>query len=296
MRDKEKKESWTVGDTRNPGPVVLITGAASGIGRATASLLHQRGYRVVATTRRIGDEGAVEASLVLPLDVTDESAVRAVVETVVASYGRIDALINNAGLGQRGAVEDVSTELVEKAFDVNVYGPLRLIRAVMPVMRDQGQGRIVNISSVVGRASMPMMGIYCATKFAIEALSDSLRIEAAAFGIHVSTIEPGTVRTRFFDSAAAVSEPVLRNPNSPYRGWYRWEGPKRYRQWAVEPEQVARVVTRVLESRRPRARYPVPFAAALFVWFFPWIRRLGFERVMADRIRRAVREPSSPRG
>ncbi|EMA63135.1 short-chain dehydrogenase/reductase SDR [Halorubrum lipolyticum DSM 21995] len=178
---------------------VLITGCSSGIGRAAARAFLDEGWTVYATARNPADiETLGEAGCELAtLDVTDQSDVDRVVDRILDEEGAIDALINNAGYGQFGPVEDVPTAKVHEQFDVNVYGPHRLVKAVLPGMRRERDGTIVNVSSVAGRVSFPGGGVYSGSKFAIEALSDALRNEVAEFGIDVVVVEPGPVWTNF---------------------------------------------------------------------------------------------------
>ena len=178
---------------------VLITGCSSGIGRAAARAFLDEGWTVYATARNPADiETLGEAGCELAtLDVTNQSDIDRVVDRVLDEEGAIDALINNAGYGQFGPVEDVPTARVHEQFDVNVYGPHRLVKAVLPGMRREGDGTIVNVSSVAGRVSFPGGGVYSGSKFAVEALSDALRNEVAEFGIDVVVVEPGPVRTNF---------------------------------------------------------------------------------------------------
>lgn len=184
---------------------VLITGCSTGIGRATAEAFLDDGWAVYATARDaddlagLADRGAATADL----DVTRPGDVEAVVDRVVAERGRIDCLVNNAGYGQFGAVEDVSTDALASQFDVNVFGPHRLVRAVLPGMRERGGGTIVNVASVEDRLPLPGVGAYAASKFALRAISDSLRQELAGSGVDVAVVEPGLVATDFYDRALA---------------------------------------------------------------------------------------------
>ena len=195
----------TGADRRRVQKTVLITGCSSGIGRAAAHAFNDEGWTVYATARNpadieaLGDAGCELATL----DVTDQSDVDRVVDRILDEEGAIDALINNAGYGQFGPVEDVSTAKVHEQFDVNVYGPHRLIKAVLPSMRRERDGTVVNVSSVAGRVSFPGGGVYCGSKFAVEAMSDALRNEAAEYGIDVVVVEPGPVRTNFSKRAQA---------------------------------------------------------------------------------------------
>jgi len=186
-------------DRRRVQKTVLITGCSSGIGRAAARAFLDEGWTVYATARNPADiETLGEAGCELAtLDVTDQDDVDRVVDRILDEEGAIDALINNAGYGQFGPVEDVPTAKVREQFDVNVYGPHRLIKAVLPGMRRERDGTIVNVSSVAGRVSFPGGGVYSGSKFAVEAMSDALRNEVAEYGIDVVVVEPGPVRTNF---------------------------------------------------------------------------------------------------
>ncbi|MGH7894077.1 MAG: SDR family oxidoreductase, partial [Candidatus Binatia bacterium] len=179
-------------------PVVLVTGASSGIGSATAALLARRGFRVVGSSRRapaVSPEGVSW----LAMDVRDEDTVRAGVRRVHVEHGRLDALVCNAGFGIYGAIEEVSMARARAQFETNVFGTLAPIRAVLPSMRAAGRGRIVVVGSLAGRAPIPFQGHYSMTKAALDALVATLRMEVASFGVHVSLIEPGDIKTAFND-------------------------------------------------------------------------------------------------
>lgn len=210
--------------------VVLITGCSSGIGHDLARRLARAGvgYTVIATARQPETLADLQVPLKLPLDVTDKASVGSAVEEVVRRFGRIDVLVNNAGYAVRGAVEEIAEEQVRDMFDVNVYGVMRMLRAVLPQMRRQGAGRIINISSLAGKLAVPANGAYSASKFAVEALSDALRLEVAPFGIQVVLIEPGSIKTHFTATTEAHSEETLSNPASPYKDIY-----ERYLQFAA---------------------------------------------------------------
>jgi len=243
-------------------PVAVVTGASSGIGRATALLFARSGYHVRATVRRPEAEASLRAEAAnLPLevgrlDVADEASVRSFVSDVLARAGRIDVLVNNAGHALLGAIEDLPRETVRKQFEVNVFGAMQLCREVLPTMRAQRYGRIVNVSSMAGRVSVPLMGAYCASKFALEALSDALRVEAKRFGIRVAIVEPGPVVTRFQATALAESRAVLESPSvfAPVYASYLREF-ETHR--GASPERVARVILLAARARRPRSRYRV---------------------------------------
>ncbi len=258
------------------GKVVLITGCSTGIGQDLAQRLTQAGYIVVATARRVETLTDLPAALKLPLDVTDPASVASAVAEVVRQLGRIDVLVNNAGYGVRGAVEEVSDEQVQAMFDVNVFGIMRMVRAVAPVMRKQGGGRIINVGSIAGKLVVPVNGTYSSTKFAVEALSDALRLEMAPFGIRVVLIEPGNIRTSFMATAQAHAEAVFANPDSPYRELYqRYQTTmKGMRAHEPGPEVVSRVVQQAMETGNPKARYvvAVPFANRLIILLGDGIR------------------------
>jgi NAD(P)-dependent dehydrogenase (short-subunit alcohol dehydrogenase family) len=174
---------------------VLITGASSGIGRATAEHLRGRGYRVIGTARNPAGVAPIQGVELLPLDVRDDASVEACVATVLRAVGRIDVLVNNAGYSVVGAVEEASPSEAQALFDTNVFGALRMVRAVLPLMRGQGSGLIINTSSVLGFLPAPFMGLYASTKHALEGLSESLDHEVRGFGIRVILIQPTFTNT-----------------------------------------------------------------------------------------------------
>jgi len=249
--------------TGPPARAILITGCSSGIGLASARALKARGWRVLATARkeadlkRLADEEGLEA---LPLELADPGSVVALAdETIRRTGGKLYALFNNAGMGQVGAVEDLSADLLRRQLEVNVVGAHELTRRVIPAMRANGAGRIVQCSSVLGLVAGPYRGAYCASKFAIEALSDALRLELRGSGISVSLIEPGPIRSRFLEAALANFRATVDLDASPHRDTYRLRlaameaGGKTT--FKLEPEAVARKLVRAVESRRPKARY-----------------------------------------
>jgi NAD(P)-dependent dehydrogenase (short-subunit alcohol dehydrogenase family) len=184
-------------------PVVLITGCSTGIGRDLAQRLTQAGYRVVATARKAETLRDVQAALKLPLDVTHPESICQAVGCILQQFGCIDVLVNNAGYAVRGAVEEVPVEQAQQMFDANVFGVMRMIQAVVPYMRRQKGGRVINISSIVGKLVTPANGTYSATKFALEAMSNALRLELAPFGIQVVLVEPGSIKTQFHTTVEA---------------------------------------------------------------------------------------------
>src|SRR3990172_104559 len=192
-------------------PVSIVTGASSGIGRSSALPLARRGHRVFATVRTADAEDSLrEAASGLPVDVLrldllDEASVARLIPTVRDRAGRIDVLVNNAGYALLGAVEDLPVDALRRQFEVNVFGAMALARAALPLMRSPPSGPILNVSSLAGRVSVPLMGAYCASKFALEAFTDALRIEARPFGVRAIVVEPGPVVTRFPRTAVDAS-------------------------------------------------------------------------------------------
>jgi len=261
---------------------VLITGCSSGIGAATARAFLEEDWTVYATARDKGDiaDLADAGCETAALDVTDGGQVRDVVDRVTTETGRIDCLVNNAGYPQYGAIEDVPLRDLHRQFDVNVYGPYRLIQAVLPHMREQEDGTIVNVSSIAGRTSHPLGGVYCSSKFAIEAMSDALRVEVASVGVDVVLIEPGSVETEFTDR---VDEeiPGEADRTSVYDRLYRafddaavviGGGPI-----ANQPEDVAGTILNAASCTNPAARYSVGTFARLVLLM----------RFLPDRVRDA---------
>ena len=242
--------------------VVLITGCSSGIGRCLAERLTQLGYIVVATARKVETLKDLPTALKLPLDVTEPNSINQAVVSTLEQLGRIDVLINNAGYTMQGAVEEVSDEQTRQVFDVNVFGVLRMIRAVVPHMRKQQSGRIINISSIAGKLATPANGTYSATKFALEALSDALRLEVEPFGIQVVVIEPGAIKTHFDATAQAHAKQILGNPESPYQQIYKQSEifSAEMRQHEPGPEPVCKVVEQALTARHPRPCYLAAFS------------------------------------
>src|ERR687893_732697 len=190
----------------NVSKAVLVTGCSSGIGWATAGRLAEAGWRVYATARDVEKIAPLERSgcELLPLDVTDEGSMISAVEEVERREGAVGVLVNNAGYSQSGAVEAVPMDKVRRQFETNVFGLVRMCQLVLPGMRSQGYGRIVNVSSMGGRLTFPGGGYYHATKHAVEAISDALRFEVQGFGVRVIIVEPGLIRTRFGESAVGA--------------------------------------------------------------------------------------------
>jgi NADP-dependent 3-hydroxy acid dehydrogenase YdfG len=262
---------------------VLITGCSSGIGHATAQHLASKGWKVYATARRpesisdLKDKGCET----LALDVTDDASMQAAVKSVEDAEGAVGVLVNNAGYSQSGAIEDVPMDQVRRQFETNVFGLARMCQLVLPGMRRQGWGKIVNISSMGGRLTFPGGGYYHGTKHAVEAISDALRFEVAGFGVDVVVIEPGLIRTSFGDAAAAATVEAVPT-EGPYaefnaavvaatKGIYEG-GP--LSRLGGGPETVARAVEKAITRRRPKTRYKVTPSARM---------ALGTRRLLPDR-------------
>ncbi|MFP4250669.1 MAG: SDR family NAD(P)-dependent oxidoreductase [Armatimonadota bacterium] len=233
------------------GKVVLITGASMGLGHAMAELVAEDGWTVFGTSRS-PEEYAPEGWEMLALDVTDDASVRACVNGVMEQTGRIDALVNNAGYGLRAFAEEATDEEVRAQFDTNYFGVHRMNRAVLPIMREQGHGRIVNISSLSGLIGTPPSGHYSATKHALEGYSQTMRFEVAPFGIRVSVVEPGFTKSQFRENLAEPAEPVAAYDE--VRERVR-EMTERAEKNAASAIAVARTLRRVLRAGNPRLRY-----------------------------------------
>src|SRR3954452_4482888 len=259
---------------------VLITGCSTGIGRATAERLARRGHIVYATARKVDSIRDLEAHgcRLLELDVTDESSMTAAVKAVEDAEGAVGVLVNNAGYSQSGAVESIPMDAVRKQFETNVFGLVMMCQLVLPGMRAQQWGRIVNISSMGGRVVFPGGGYYHATKFAVEALSDALRFEVKGFGIDVVLIEPGLIKTEFGTAAVGSMAPASDGPYAEFNhavgsttaGAYDNGGLARL---GAGPDAVAAAIEKAI--RHPRARVRVTASARIMI---------GLRRVMPDSL------------
>jgi len=241
--------------------VVLITGCSTGIGRDLAMQLANSGYTVVATARKVETMDDLKVALKLQLDVTRPNSIQLAVEQTIQHFGRIDILVNNAGYSVRGAIEEVPIDEARQMFDANLFGVMRMIQAVVPHMRQQKTGRVINISSISGKLVTPANGTYSATKFALEAFSDALRLELAPFGIPVVLVEPGSIKTQFRTTVEANAQEVFSNPASPYQPLYHQceQVTAGMRRKEPGPEAVSRVVQQAIEVDRPKNRYLVAF-------------------------------------
>lgn len=272
--------------------VAVITGASSGIGSAAALSLLSQGFTVYGAARRIDRLEALASQGVRPLalDVTDAKSMQGGIANVLASSGRIDVLVNNAGYGSYGAIEDVSQEEAKRQFDVNVFGAMELTKLVLPQMRKEGSGRIINISSVGGRAVGPFGGWYHGTKFALEALSDSLRMELKPFGIDVVVVEPGGIKSEFLDIAASGLQAT--SGNGPYADRVKsmlasFTNP-RMMSMQSPPQIIADVIARAATVKKPKTRYVAGFGARPLVT----LRRLLSDRAFDSLISRVSGTPT----
>lgn len=259
---------------------VLITGATAGIGRETALHLARRGMFVIATGRRPEALAALQRDAeglslaTVELDVTDEASIETAVDRVdVLTKGHgIDVLVNNAGYGMAAPLIETTDEDLRRQYDTNVFGLMAVTRAFSARMLKRGSGRIINVSSVGGRLTLPFFGAYNSTKYAVESLSDALRRELAAFGIHVSLIEPGPIKSDFSQKTMEWVD-KYRDSRSPYAAVY--ERAEKIRkisdEQAAGPEHVARAIEHAAVARRPRPRYVMPFSSAAFLWLTGWL-------------------------
>ncbi|AZC64567.1 oxidoreductase [Pseudomonas chlororaphis] len=268
--------------------VALVTGASSGIGEATALKLKALGYTVYAAARRVERmHPLAQAGLhVLPLDVTDDASMQACVQDILARSGRIDVLVNNAGYGSYGAVEDVPSDEARAQFEVNVFGAVRLIQLVLPQMRAQRSGTIINITSMGGKMHTPLGAWYHGTKFALEAISDCLRLEVQPFGIDVVVIEPGGIKTEWADIAAQkIVETSGRGPYAPQAQAMAWSMVgETSRKYQSPPQVIADTIARAVSARRPKTRYAVGFGAKPLIF----LRRLLSDRAFDGLMRLAT--------
>jgi len=268
--------------------VALVTGASAGIGKAIVRKLLADGWIVYGAARRTDkmDDIVKEGAKALSLDVTDEASMKRGVEALLAAVGRIDALVNNAGYGSYGALEEVPIDEARRQFEVNVFGVVRLTQLVLPSMRKARSGTIVNISSMGGRIWMPIGGWYHATKHAIEVLSDALRLEVRPFGIRVVVVQPGAIATEWSGISADNLEKASANTVygalvKPMTNILRHDAAGK----PAPPSVVANAVSRAVNSRSPARRYTVPFDAKMLVFLVRWLPAWLWERFVLTVMR-----------
>lgn len=275
----------------NPNKAVLITGCSSGIGRATAFGLQEKGYQVVASARHMADVENLQSHGVaaVQLDLDDrDSITQGLKETLDLTNGHLYGLFNNGAFGQPGAVEDLSWEALEAQLRTNLLGWHELTRQVIPIMRQQGAGRIIQNSSVLGFAAMPYRGAYNCSKFALEGLSDTLRPELQGTGIHVSLIQPGPITSRFRDNAYQKYLQNIDTANSVHRANYEAMEKRLKKEgdatsFTLPPEAVLKRVLHALQSQNPKARYPVTTPT----YVFAFLQRILSTRQMDWVLRKA---------
>ena len=270
---------------------VLITGCSTGIGRETARHLAKSGWTVYATARKPETLAELEADgcKTLALDVNDEASMTAAVDQVTAREGAVGVLINNAGYSQSGAVESIELDSIRRQFETNVFGLIRMCQLCLPGMRDQGWGRIVNIGSMGGKLTFPGGGIYHATKYSVEAISDAMRFEVRGFGVDVVLIEPGLITTEF-STAAVSSIDEGTDTEGPYSKFNKfvgkmtagaYEGP--LAKLGGGPDAVAKVIAKALASERPRPRYTVTPSAKLTIAQRKFVSDRVWDRLMRSQ-------------
>lgn len=274
---------------------VFVTGCSSGIGLATAEMLRENGWTVFPTARKSADlESLREAGFdAVELDVASSESVESAVAIVLEKTGgQLGAVVNNAGFGMPGAIEDLTRDAMRYQFEVNLFGLQELTNRLIPVFRKQGYGRIVNVSSVVGRLSLPFMGIYSASKFALEAVSDALRVELSLDGIGVSLVEPGPIQTSFSTNCAGQGEQKLDTAGSQFGAAYKQYFAKRHNggmsedRFRLPPEAVAEKIFHALESPRPKIRYCVTIPAYLGSWAARFVPAGLIDRLMIGHVKK----------
>ena len=293
MSDPTTSGPSTAGNPGTTGKLALVTGASSGIGEATALELAGAGYTVYAATRRVERMTHLADAGIHPvaLDVTDQDSARHVVDGIIEQPGRIDVLVNNAGYGSYGALEDVPLEEARAQIDVNVFGAAHLMQLVLPHMRGQRSGTIVNVTSMGGKITTPLGAWYHATKFALEALSDCVRMEVTPFGIDVVVIEPGGIRTEWSAIAAQKVRAVSGT------GAYAAQGnavadslvSESTARRSSPPELIGRTITKAVTAKHPRTRYAVGFGAKPMIAMHALLPDRAYDSVM----RRVVGIPST---
>jgi NAD(P)-dependent dehydrogenase (short-subunit alcohol dehydrogenase family) len=267
---------------------VFITGCSTGIGRSAVQAFAKRGFCVSATARRVEsladlEAWATEEKLALRIsacDVTSEDSLQEAVAEARTAFGSIHILVNNAGYGTFGPLETFSIAEARRQLEANTFGAMRLIQLVLPVMRAARWGRIINVSSVAGRLVIPFAGWYSASKFALEALSDCLRLELSPFGIHTVSILPGPVRTEFLKNV--VSAPIAADMPEFYKRMMRYADNRRGRRlFEIAPERVANIIVRAAEARCPKPRYVLTLPARLGFWARPFFTARGWDAIMS---------------
>jgi short-subunit dehydrogenase len=267
--------------------VILVTGASSGMGKKTAAQLIDEGHKVYVVARRIEkmqdliEQGAVG----LKMDITKEEDIQAVVDKIAAEEGRLDVLVNNAGYAIYGSVEETSIDDARRQFEVNIFGLAALTQKFIPMMRAQGSGRIINISSVGGKIFSPLGAWYHATKHALEGWSDCLRLELAQFGIDVVIVQPGGVRTEFMD---VMRGPLLeRSGNGPYANLANalLNSEKELNAKMPDGNVIAQVISKAIAAVKPKTRYAKGYMARPLLFLRRWLSDRGFQKMLMSQIK-----------
>jgi short-subunit dehydrogenase len=272
--------------------VALITGASSGIGFETSLTLARNEFRTFATMRNLSKSRKIREIAkkerlpltVIPLDVNDNASIRTAIQNILVEAKRIDVVINNAGYGLFGAVEDLSMDKIIDQFETNFFGVVRVVKSVLPIMRNQHSGTIINISSMVGRVAMPLNSVYVASKFALEGFSESIRHELSKFGINVILIEPGIVRTGFFDNLQKSKNEAAKSPYSALlkRRLSRFKSVSESN--SSSPSQVAKAILKALQSKSSNFRYIVGEDAIIVLEKRKVLSDIKFEKWIWDSI------------
>jgi len=270
--------------------VILVTGASSGIGKATALQLINEGHIVYGAARRVDKMKELEnaGGHAMSMDVMEENQVRTAIDVIIAEHGKIDVLINNAGYAIYGAVEDITIDEAKRQFEVNIFGLARITQEVLPQMRKQNSGSIINISSVGGKIFTPLGAWYHATKHALEGWSDCLRMEVEQFGIDVVIIEPGAIRTEFVD---VMNQPMLdRSKGGPYEqmakaiakaGEETYNKPSR----SSGPEVIAKTISKAIKAKKPKTRYASGAMAGMLLSMRKWLGDRTFQKLIMSQIK-----------
>lgn len=261
--------------------VALVTGVSSGIGQSVARTLAERGLKVFGTSRNPSDVETVPGVEVLPLDVRLDESVSACMDAVLKQAGRLDILVNNAGYNLKGAIEETSLEEAQAQFETNFWGAVRMVRAALPVMRRQGSGQIINVSSVGGLMALPFGGFYCASKFALEGYTEALRHEVMPFNVQVSLVEPGAINTHFVPNTQPAANPI--QDYAPWRERVQ-AATTRVFEKASEPAVVAECVSRIVDDKTPKLRYHMGKSAGSLVLLRHFLPYSVFERMGRRRL------------
>ncbi|MDQ3836260.1 MAG: SDR family oxidoreductase [Thermoproteota archaeon] len=301
VRHKEiSKDNNSAGDTRNERKVAVVTGSSSGIGYATVLRLARSGYFTFATMRhkakgldlaKVAENEDLRIQIE-QLDVTDDISIKGAIDRIHSTMGRIDVLVNNAGYSLVGSLENLSMKQIQEQLDTNLLGNVRVTGRVLPVMRKQRSGTIVNVSSVMGRLGIPGFSIYAASKFALEGLTESLAYEVEPFGIRVILIEPAVVKTKMFNNAAIGQD--FMQPDSPYHDLLVGVNAK-MKAWmesASTPEEVAETMLQAITSSDPNLRYPIGLTAADLLKKRKAMTDQQFQEYMENSM---INPPSSPK-